>query len=324
MSPEIVGLIGIVILIILLFSGMPVALSMLMTGFIGCICLTNIGGGLSKIGIDAFASAKNYSLSVIPLFLFMGQFLSYSGLAKDIFNAVNVWLGKIKAGLALSAVGASAIFGSVCGSIIGTAVTICSVSLPEMRTYGYKGSFAAACIAASAGLGVLIPPSTLLVLYGILTLEPIGKLLIAGIIPGILMMLLIMLTVFVYAKIYPSLAPLPFEHSFSLKEKIKITAKITPTLSLFVIVIGGIYLGVFSPTEGAAIGAFGAFIYSLLSKRFNIKELSNSLEESMKITAMIFLIIIGANIFGTFMAMSNISTHIVDFVKGLHLHPYMP
>jgi tripartite ATP-independent transporter DctM subunit len=323
MQPEFIGLIGIGILILFLAIGMPVALSMLISGFFGTIFLTSTEAALSKLAIETFASVKSYSLSVIPLFLFMGQLLSYSGLAKDIYSVVNMWIGRIRAGLALSAICASAIFGMVCGSIIGTAVTICSVALPQMRNYGYKADFSAACIASSAGLGVLIPPSTLLVLYGVLTQEPIGKLLIAGIMPGVILTFLLMVTTWIWAKLSPDLAPQSFMEKVSFRTKVFAFSKIIPVLFLFLMVIGGIYLGIFSPTEGAAFGAFCAFVFALARKEFNYKGFSSSLADSVRVSAMIFLIVVGANIFGTFMAMSKIPLEVVELVNRFHLNKYL-
>jgi len=323
MPPEFFGVIGIGILIFFLATGMPVALSMMISGFIGTVFLTSLQAGLSKLAIETFASVKSYSLSVIPLFLFMGQLLSYSGLAKDIYSVANMWIGRIRAGLALSAVGASAIFGMVCGSIIGTAVTICSVALPQMKRYGYKGDFSAACIASSAGLGVLIPPSTLLILYGILTLEPIGKLLIAGIMPGVVLTVMLMATTWIWTKVNPTLAPESLSERVPFRSKVFATSKISPVISLFLMVIGGIYLGVFSPTEGAAFGAFCSFVFSMTRKEFTYKAFLDSLMDSIRVSAMIFLIVIGANIFGAFMAMSKIPAEVIELVNSVHLNKYL-
>ncbi len=323
MSSEIVGFIGIIFLVVLLGLRMPVGFSMLMTGLLGCIYFTTIKAGLSKLGIEAYASSTIYGLSVIPLFMLMGQFLSYSGLAGDIYRAVNTWLGRIRGGLAMGTVGACTLFGAVCGSVIATAATIASVAFPEMKRYGYKDSFSAACIAGSAGLGILIPPSTILVLYGILTLEPIGKLLIAGILPGILQALLFIITIYIQVKLNPRLAPPLGQSRNVLGERLKQTAKIYPVLALFILVILGIYFGVFSPTEGGAVGAFLALIFSLSKRRLNWDGIKNAMEEATRVTAMIFLIIIGANIFGTFMAMTKIPTQVVEFVTSLGLSKYV-
>ena len=323
MSSEIVGIIGIAFLVILLGMGMPVGLSMLTTGLLGCIYFTTLKAGLSKLGIEAYASSTIYGLSVIPLFMLMGQFLSYSGLAGDIYRAVNIWIGRVRGGLAMGTVGACALFGAVCGSIIATAATIASVAFPEMKKYGYKESFAAACVAGSAGLGILIPPSTILVLYGILTLEPIGKLLIAGILPGILQALLFIITIYIQVRLNPHLAPKLGQSKIGLVKKFKQTVKVYPVVALFILVIGGIYFGVFSPTEGGAVGAFVALIFSMAIRRFSWENIKNAMDEAARITAMIFLIIIGANIFGTFMAMTKIPAHVIGFVTSLGLSKYV-
>ncbi len=323
MSSEIVGVIGIGLLVVLLGLRVPVGLSMLMTGLLGCMYFTTPSAGLSKLGIEAYASSTIYGLSVIPLFMLMGQFLSYSGLAGDIYRAVNIWIGRVRGGLAMSTVGACALFGAVCGSIIATAATIASVAFPEMKKYGYKESFAAACVAGSAGLGILIPPSTILVLYGILTLEPIGKLLIAGILPGILQALLFIIAISIQVKINPKLAPKLGHSKTGLGERFRQTTKVYPVIVLFILVIGGIYFGVFSPTEGGAVGAFVALIFSMAVRRFNWGNMKNAMDEAARITAMIFLIIIGANIFGTFMAMTRIPTQVIELVTSLGLSKYV-
>lgn len=232
-------------------------------------------------------------------------------------------MGKVRGGLAMATVGACALSGAVCGSAIATAATIASFAFPEMKRYGYKDSFAAACIAGSAGLGILIPHSTILVLYGILTLEPIEKLLIAGILPGILQALLFIVTIYIQVRFNPRLAPPSVEFKIGVTERSKQTAKLYPVILLFILVIGGIYFGVFSPTEGGAVGAFVALIFSVAKKRLNWKNIINALDDSARFTAMIFLIIIGANIFGTFMAMSKISTKVIEFVTPLSLSKYV-
>jgi len=180
MSPELVGVLGIVLLLLLFALRMPVGIAMLLVGFLGYCYLSSVDAALSKLGMDVFATASSYSLSVIPLFILMGMILSYAGLGAKLYRAVDVWLGHLRGGMAMATIGACAAFAAVCGSTVATVATMAKVALPEMKQYGYKDSLATACVAAGGTLGILIPPSVILVLYGVLTLEPIGKLLIAS------------------------------------------------------------------------------------------------------------------------------------------------
>jgi len=320
-SPELIGLIGIGILLVLFALRMLVGVSMLMVGFLGYCYLASPKAGLTKLGIDPFVTASNYSLSVVPLFILMGMILSYGGLGRDLYRAVDTWLGHLRGGMAMATIGACAGFAAVSGSTTATAATMATVALPEMKRYGYKDSLATACVAAGGTLGILIPPSIILILYGIITLEPIGKLLIAGILPGILQTILFMGTVYIQVRRNPDIAPLRAEAGFS--EKLTSLKKVWPVLAIFTLAVGGIYLGVFTPTEAGAVGAFGAFIFSLATGHLNKESLVGALDQAARTTAMIFLIVIGATVFGQFLAVTKIPFELSAFVAGLGISRYL-
>lgn len=321
MSPELVGIMGIVLLLLLFAFRMSIGLSMLLVGFLGYIYLVGTQAGLSKLGVDPFATASFYSLSVIPLFVLMGMFLSYAGLGRDLYKAVDAWMGHLPGGLALATIGACAAFSAVSGSTTATAATMGTVALPEMKRYKYKDSLATACVAAGGTLGILIPPSVILILYGILTEERIGHLLIAGILPGILQALLFMVTIYGLVKSRPSLAPI--RPKAALKEKLNSLRNVWPVLMIFIIAIGGIYFGVFTPTEAGGVGAFGAFIIALAMRRFSRKTLVSSLDHAARTTAMIFLIVIGATVFAHFLAVTKIPFGLSDFIAGMGISRYL-
>jgi len=321
MSPELVGIIGIAVLLVLFALRMQVGLSMLMVGFLGYCYLTTTQAGLTKLGIDPYATASAYSLSVIPLFVLMGMFLSYGGLGRDLYQAVDAWMGHLRGGLAIATIGACAAFAAVSGSTTATAATMGTVALPEMKRYNYKDSLATACVAAGGTLGILIPPSVILILYGVLTEEPIGKLLIAGILPGILQAVLFTVTIYLQVRQNPSLAPLHPEAAF--REKLVSLRKVWPVPALFLLTMGGIYFGVFTPTEGSAVGAFGAFIFFLATGQFSRKNLIGSLDQAARTTAMIFIIVIGATVFGHFLAVTKIPFELSGFIAGLGVSRYV-
>lgn len=321
MSPELVGIIGIAVLLVLFAFRMQVGLSMLLVGLLGYCYLTTTQAGLTKLGIDPYATASFYGLSVIPLFILMGMFLSYGGLGRNLYQAVDAWMGHLRGGMAIATIGACAAFSAISGSTTATAATMGTVALPEMKRYKYKDSLATACVAAGGTLGILIPPSVILILYGILTEERIGQLLIAGILPGLLQAALFMVTIYLQVRLNPSLAPLRPEAAF--REKLASLKVVWPVLALFLLVMGGIYLGVFTPTEAGAVGAFGALIFSLATRHFSWKNLVDSLDQAARITAMIFLIVIGATVFGHFLAVTKIPFELSGFIAGLGVSRYV-
>ncbi|MCR1835499.1 TRAP transporter large permease [Oceanobacillus caeni] len=322
MSPEVAGVLGIILLLVLIFLRVSVGLSLFLIGFLGVSWITDGTVGLAQLSMAAFGTSNDYGLSVIPLFILMGMFLSYSGLGNDLFSSVNTWFGKWRGGLAIATIGASSIFSSISGSSNATTATLARVSIPEMDKYNYKTTFSTAAVAAGGTLGALIPPSVLLIIYGALTNVPIGPLLIGGFIPGIMLAILFILLIHLQVRLKPSIAPVKAE-SVSLGEKFASLKSIWPFLLIFLISIGGIYMGVFTPSEAGGIGAFLAFIVTIIMKRLNIKGMVESLDESLRLSVMIFLIFIGANLFGSFLALSRIPAHLTNAVVSMDVSPYV-
>jgi tripartite ATP-independent transporter DctM subunit len=304
MSPELVGIFGILLLLILILLRLPVAFALIIVGAAGYAYLINPNAALIKLGTDTFNTAHSYTLSVIPMFILMGMFLGGAGLGRDLFRAFNAWIGHIRGGLAVATIVTCAAFSAVSGSVIATTATIATVAIPEMRAHKYKDSLAAGCVASGSTLGILIPPSGILIVYGVLTEESIGQLLIAGIFPGILTAVLLALAAWIQVRINPSLAP-GIVHS-TVGEKIESLKYVWPVPLIFGVTMGGIYYGMFTPTEGGAMGAFLALAFVVVSRRMKWGSFVDSLQETSKIIAMLMIIIIGGMIFGHFLSVSRI------------------
>lgn len=322
MSPEIIGVLGIALLLVMILIKIPVGISLLLVGLIGYSTIRNWNIGITQLGTSPFDTTSSYSLSVVPLFILMGMVLSYTGLGKDLYHAVDKWLGHLRGGLAIATIGTSAIFSAISGSINATTATVAKITLPEMEKYNYKPSLSTACVVAGGTLGILIPPSVTLILYGILTMEPIGALLVAGIVPGILQMIIFMITISILIRRDPSLAPIRVKEA-PFNEKVNSLKTVWPFFMIFAISIGGIYFGIFTPTEAAGIGAVSAIFFALITKRFNMKMFLSSVDDSVRLTAMIFLILIGATIFSQFLSISRIPVKVTSYVSSLDLNPYI-
>ncbi|GGA78983.1 TRAP transporter large permease [Ornithinibacillus halotolerans] len=317
MSPEMIGVIGIIALLLLFMLRVPVAVSLIVVGTVGLAWIRGWDAAFVQLGTTPFSTASSYSLSVIPLFILMGMFLSYSGFGRDLYTAVDAWIGHIRGGLAMTTIGTSALFSAISGSVNATTATMARISLPEMKKYNYDDALSTSSVAAGGTLGILIPPSVILVLYGILTMEPIGKLLIAGILPGILQMVLFMLAIYFLVRRKPGIAPVTQKKPLSIK--LRSLTYVWPFVLLFALSIGGIYFGYFTPTEAGGVGAFGAFILTIITRRLSWKDFQQSLSETTRLTAAIFFIIIGADIFSKFLALSTIPVKITQLVSGLAL-----
>lgn len=321
MSPEFIGILGICLLFVLILLKVSVGLSLFLVGFTGVAMLADYEIALSQLGSMAFVTTNNYGLSVIPLFILMGMFMSNTGLGKDLFNAVDKWIGHFRGGLAVATVGAASIFAAISGSSNATTATLAKICIPEMDQYKYRTNFSTAAVAAGGTLGILIPPSVILILYGALTSEPIGPLLIAGLIPGIIMTLLFIAMINIQVRLDPAIAPTKKEIATT-KEKLYSLRSVWPFLVIFAISIGGIYFGIFTPSEAGGIGAIGAFIITVLSKRLSMKQLISSLDETLRLTVMLFLILIGAGLFGKFLALSQIPMYLTNTVASMDVSPY--
>ena len=317
MSPEIIGILGIVLMFLLLAMGMYIGIAMALVGFLGLCFLVGWESGLSILGMTPLAEGSSYTLSVIPLFVLMGQFAFISGISTDIYKTVYAWMGRFRGGLAMATICACAGFAAVCGSSLATGATMGMVAIPEMDKYKYNQKLSTGCVAAGGTLGILIPPSIGFVIYGILTQESIGKLFMAGILPGILLALLFILTIYIQCKLDPAMGPRGGVTTW--REKIRSLSGTWGILILIFVVMGGLYLGIVTPTEAAGVGAFGSFLIAVFKSKLSIRSLIQCLIETGKTTAMIFLIIIGANIFSSFLGLARIPMGLADFIAGLAL-----
>jgi C4-dicarboxylate transporter, DctM subunit len=317
MSPVITGIVGIGVLLLLLAAGMPLGFSMALVGFLGYSYLVNVPAALSHLSSTPFGVGSDYVLSVLPLFILMGHFAFDSGISQDLYDASYKWLGQYRGGIAYATIGACAMFAAISGSSPATAATMGAVSLPAMMKYNYNPKLALGSIAAGGTLGILIPPSLVFVLYGIMTEQSIGKLFIAGILPGIVATLCYMSSIFIQVRRNPELGP-PGPKT-TLKEKAFSVYKIWGMLFLFLLVMGGMYLGWFTPTEAAAVGAFGALIVSLAKRKVTWQGFTSCLLETGRTTAMLVTIFIGAMIFNYFIAVTNLPTDLAQLVTGAGL-----
>ncbi len=304
MSPLTVGIIGIFFLFLLLALRMQIGFSMALVGFLGFAVLSSLSSSFAIMGMEPFKIGAAYSLTVIPLFILMGQFANHSKMGFEIYQTVYRWIGFLPGGLSMATIGACGGFAAISGSSLAAAATMGMVALPEMKRFKYDNALATGCVAAGGTLGILIPPSTVMIIYGILTEQPIATLFIAGILPGLLLTGLFILTIYVVTRIKPSLGP-PGPR-FSMKERIYSLKDTWSIFSLFVLVIGGLYTGWFTPTEAAGVGAFGAFAITIIKKRLTWDNLKISLAQTVRTTAMVFLILIGAHVFGYFLTISQI------------------
>jgi tripartite ATP-independent transporter DctM subunit len=321
MNPVVIGILGILFLFLLLALRMQIGFSMALVGFVGFAVLGSLTPSFSILGMEPFKIGATYSLTVIPLFILMGQFANYSRMGFEIYQTVYRWLGFLPGGLSMATIGACGGFAAISGSSLAGAATMGMVALPEMKRFEYDDSLATGCIAAGGTLGILIPPSTVMIIYGILTEQPIATLFIAGILPGVLLCGLFVLTIYIMAKLKPALGP-PGP-KFTMKERIYSLKDTWSILCLFLLVIGGLYTGWFTPTEAAGVGAFGAFIITIVKKKLTWSNLTSSLVETIRTTAMVFLILIGAHIFGYFLTISQIPEQLSSLATEAGLNRYV-
>jgi C4-dicarboxylate transporter DctM subunit len=316
MSDVTIGFIGAVAMLAAIFLGAPIMVALTTVGFLGLTVLTGFAPALTVLGTLYFETVNSFHFSVIPMFLLMGFFAMQAGIGNDLFDACTKWLGRLPGGLAVATTGAAAAFGAASGSSVGSAMLFTKLALPEMASRGYNKGFASACIAIAGTLAVLIPPSALMVVYGILTKSSIGELLIAGIIPGIVFATLIGLTILIVSVIKPAYAP-RFRERFSLREMLWSLRLIAPLFTVIVVMIGGLYGGYFTPTEGGGIGALVTFLMAVVRNRgIDVKALSKTLLDTVTLTAMIFAIIIGGLLFARFLALSGVSDEIKDILSN--------
>ena len=319
MSPEAIGLLGIALLLVLFLLRMPVAFSMILVGLVGFAYLGGTGSALSLLAQDFYETLSSYPLSVIPMFILMGCFAFSSGISERLYATSYTWVGERRGGLTVATVLACAGFAAICGSTAATAATMGKIALPEMKKYGYNDRLATGTIASAGTLGILIPPSTVLIVYGILTEESIGKLFIAGIVPGAILTLLFVATVVLLCHHNPKLGPPGPRTTWN--QKIGSIPGMIEAIILFFLAVGGLFLGWFSPTQAGAIGAFGAFLIGLFRGKFSLKITIDAVRDGLRTACMVMYIIMGATVFGHFLAISNIPFVLAEWVGNLPIPP---
>ena len=319
MDPITIGTLSFVALFILLALTVPIGFAMGLAGLGGMAMIIGGAPALSLFGTTVYETTVTYDLSIVPLFVLMGSVASRSGLSQELYQAFNAWFGAFRGGLALATIGACGAFAAICGSSVATAATMSQVALPEMEKYKYADSLATGSVAAGGIIGILIPPSVVLVLYGILTETSIGDLFIAGMVPGVLTVIGFMLVISIVTRIWPHLGAAGERKPLS--EKFAALGKTWAILLLFVLVIGGIYFGVFTPTEAAGVGAMFAFLISAMRGRLTIRNTKEALLETVQTSAMIFTVLIGALTLNNLMVFSGIAAALSGFVGGLDMSP---
>ncbi len=308
-------------LLVLIFLRIPIGLSMLIAGVLGSYLVTDSWLPiLSKMKNETYSTFSSYSLSIVPLFLLMGQFATLGGMSQALFNSAEKWVGHKRGGVAMAAIGACAGFGSICGSSLATAATMSQVALPELRRHGYSGQLATGTLAAGGTLGILIPPSFVLVIYAILTEQNIAKLFVVAFIPGLLAALGYMIAISVYVRLFPETAGSRERAPYS--ERFRSLIAVWPVVVIFLAVVGGIYSGWFTPTEGAAVGAAGTGLLALINGGLTWKTLVSCLLSTASATAMIFFIVFGASIYNGFLALSQVPVELANWVVELGLNPW--
>lgn len=311
-----VGVIGVVLLILIIFTGMPIAFAMSLVGLLAFAYLTTPEAALGSFGTALYNYSANFTMTVIPLFVLMGELAFRAGLTKELYDTAYKWLGHLPGGLAMATIAGCAGFSSICGSTIATAATMGVVALPEMKRYKYDSALATGCVAAGGSLGIMIPPSGGFVVYGIITNTSIAKLFISGILPGILLATLFMIAIYIMCRRNITLGPAAAKTN--IKDKIGAFKGTWSVLFLFLLVIGGIYFGLFTPTEGAAVGAFGALLVGLVKRQMSRYKFAESLLETGKITAMTIFILMCATVYSRLLTISGVPVEVANFVKGLH------
>jgi len=320
MDPTTAGIIGIIVMVFLFMTRMPVAFVMMLVGFIGFSLLTSWKGGLNLMSRNVYDAFASYELSTIPLFILMGQIAFNCGISKRLYDTAYRFLGNTRGGLAMATVSACTAFGAVCGSSPATAATMSTVGIPEMKRYGYANSLATASVASGGGLGMIMPPSVVLIIYGVLTEQSIGALFVSGILPAILLTALFVVGIYLQCKVNPNLGPKGTPFTWS--EKFKSLLNLIDTLLIFALVIGGLFWGLFTPTEAASIGVIGVLALAVIKRQLTWKAFVNSLNETLRTSCMVLVLIAGAVVFGKFLAVTRIPFDIANWVSAFDMPPF--
>jgi len=314
-SPTTVAILGIILMLVLMFIGIPVGFAMAFAGFLGMLYFVSPVAALTTLGGSLWSQFSDYGLSVIPLFILMGQICFNSGISGRLYDAAYKWVGQLRGGIAMATIGACAGFAAICGSNTATAATMGTIALPEMKKYNYDPVLSTGTVATGGILGVVIPPSVVLIVIGIQTQQSIAKLFIGGIFPGIIMSVLFMITIYALCRWNPHLGPAG--PKTSLKQKLASLGGVIETLILFGMVIGGLMVGWFTPTEAGAAGAFGAIIITLARQEFTWQRFTKSLAETLRISCMVMVLVAGAVVFGRFLAVTRLPFLVADWASAL-------
>jgi tripartite ATP-independent transporter DctM subunit len=319
MNPVTTGIVGIGVLLALMFAGMPIGFAMLLIGSAGFIYLVKLSGAVHILVSVPYGLISNYDYCVLPLFLLMGTIILNAGFGGTLFRLAHTLLGRLPGGLAIATIFACGVFSAISSSSIACALTIGLIAIPEMKKYRYDSALAAGSVAAGGTLDILIPPSGLFIIYGIMTEQSIAKLFIAGMIPGILLALMFIVVVYIWVRFNPTLAPQGQSTTF--REKMSALGECVEILMLCILVLGGLIIGWFTPTEAGAIGAGGAIVLSLIRRRLSWRGFRDSVIDTIRNTGMIFVILIGALVFNAFFAVTTIPMELANWVSGLALPP---
>ena len=321
MSEISIGLLGLGVLIALFVTGLELSFAMLVVGFLGFAYIVSPEAALNLVAKDIFDSFESYSLTVVPLFILMGQLAFHAGIAKRLYDTANKFVGHISGGLAIATVAGCTVFGAICGSATATAATFAAVSIPEMDRFGYSRKFSAGLVAIAGTLGIMIPPSVPMIIFGILTQQSIGKLFVAGILPGVVIALLFIFIILGRCKINPLIAPKA--ERFAWKARFQSLWGVIWPLTIFVVVIGGLLKGFFTPTEAGSVGTFAILLLSLARRDLNMKAFITSITESLLTAAMVLFLLAGSIVLGHFLAVTKIPMIASEWVVSLPLPPTM-
>jgi tripartite ATP-independent transporter DctM subunit len=321
MNPTLVGIIGLLVMLAIFMTRMPVAYVMTLVGWLGFSFMVTGKGGLNLLSRNIYETFSSYGLTTIPLFILMGQLAFNAGIGRRLYDTAYKFLGSTRGGLSIATVTACTAFGAVCGSSPATAATMATVGLPEMKRYNYADELSSGSVASGGGLGMIMPPSVVLIVYGILTEQSIGALFVAGIIPALLMTVLFIITVIIHCRLHPEQGPAG--KTFTWAEKIKSLGGMGDTVAVFALVMGGLFFGLFTPTEAAAVGAFGVLAVSVLRRQLSWTGFVKALYETLRTSCMVMFLIAGAAVFGKFLAVTRIPFNIAASVGGFDLPAYL-
>lgn len=317
MEPTTVGVIGLLVLIVLLFSRMPVGFVMALVGLAGFSYIVNPAAGLRLLAKDFFSIFGSYNLTVVPLFIFMGQIAFHAGISRRLYDTAYTFLGHLPGGMAIATIWACAGFAAICGSTNAAAATMATVALPEMKRYKYDMGLAAGTVAAGGSLGILIPPSVILIIYGIMTEQSIGRLFAAGIAPGVLLTILFVIAIYIVVQLRPEFGPQGPKMSWAVR--LRSLSGVIEMLIIFLLVMGGLFLGFFTPTEAGAAGAFITLVLALARRQLSWKNFLLAGKQTVSTSCMILVIVAGATIFGHFLAVTRIPFLLAEWAAGLPL-----